>query len=131
MCFVPAASATAPAAVLCADRIGDVHQFTLPSSASSSTAGATEVTSDSLVFGHLAAITDLSYVPHSSSATEHGLVLSCDDEAQVRVSVYPQLYNIQSFCLGHRRSVHSSPLNRHQNTDRTAHACGCRCALDL
>ncbi len=101
--FVPgtAAAAAAPT-ILYADRIGDCYQFSVPNAATSTQP--VDITASSQVFGHLASMTDLVYtsVAGSGSGSGSGYVLSSDDEAQVRVSHYPQLYNIQSFFLHHK-----------------------------
>jgi len=52
----------------------------------------------SSILGHLSVLTDLAYDPS-------GRVLTSDKDWKIRVSSYPQAYNIENFCLGHTEFI--------------------------
>ncbi|KAJ1955039.1 tRNA (guanine-N(7)-)-methyltransferase non-catalytic subunit trm82 [Linderina pennispora] len=82
--------------VLAADKFGDVVRLT----ATPATDGDSE--KPVVLLGHVSILCDIEFT--------HGdrpYVLTCDRDEKLRVSRYPNSYNIQSFCLGHTAFVTS------------------------
>jgi hypothetical protein len=77
--------------VLLADKAGDVFATKVP-----------EIKKDVLVGGHTASIVlDLAYLP------SHQLVASADRDEKIRVSSFPDLETVVSYCLGHASVISS------------------------
>ncbi|CAI8012161.1 tRNA (guanine-N(7)-)-methyltransferase non-catalytic subunit wdr4, partial [Geodia barretti] len=51
------------------------------------------------MMGHLSMILDMVMVSHDSH------VITCDRDEKIRVSRYPNCYNIETYCLGHTEFV--------------------------
>ncbi|XP_060520312.1 tRNA (guanine-N(7)-)-methyltransferase non-catalytic subunit wuho [Cylas formicarius] len=73
--------------VIVADRTGDVYRYPL---------GPGEPT---LLLGHLSVILDVAVSPCGN------YIITCDRDEKIRVSCYPNAYNIVTYCLGHRQFV--------------------------
>ncbi|CAG9761567.1 unnamed protein product [Ceutorhynchus assimilis] len=79
--------------IIVADRTGDVFLYKLH-----------QKTEPTFLLGHLSMILDL-------LVTECGnYIITCDRDEKIRVSHYPNAYNIQTFCLGHEEFVTSLKL---------------------
>lgn len=88
VCFSPAND------VLVADRTGDVYLYKI----------ADESSQPQLLLGHLSVILDM-------LVTNCGkYVITCDRDEKIRISLYPNSYNIATFCLGHTEFVTSLAL---------------------
>ncbi|XP_018575720.1 tRNA (guanine-N(7)-)-methyltransferase non-catalytic subunit wuho [Anoplophora glabripennis] len=75
--------------VLVADKTGDVYLYKLNS----------DNEKPQLLLGHLSVILDM-------TMSECGkYIITCDRDEKIRVSHFPNAYNIMSFCLGHREFV--------------------------
>lgn len=74
--------------LIAADKSGDVYNFELANN-----------NPPKLLLGHVSIITDLDLSP------KNDYVITADRDEKVRVSRYPNAYNIQSFCLGHTQIV--------------------------
>lgn len=73
--------------ILIADRTGDVSLYKLNSEDSK------------VLLGHLSILLDV-------KLSECGkYIITCDRDEKIRVSHYPNAYNIQSYCLGHKEFV--------------------------
>ncbi|KRX15550.1 tRNA (guanine-N(7)-)-methyltransferase non-catalytic subunit wuho [Trichinella nelsoni] len=75
--------------VIIADRAGNVYQFEPPSS------------KPSVLLGHISMILDLIFSP------DLRYIVSCDRDNRIRVSNFPNTYNIETFCVGHKDFVRS------------------------
>ncbi|KRY28684.1 tRNA (guanine-N(7)-)-methyltransferase non-catalytic subunit wuho [Trichinella spiralis] len=75
--------------VIIADRAGNVYQFEPPSS------------KPSVLLGHISMILDLVFSP------DLRYIVSCDRDNRIRVSNFPNTYNIETFCVGHKDFVRS------------------------
>jgi len=88
VCFTPTND------ILVADRTGDVYLYKVREEQSKPT----------LLLGHLSVISDI-------LVTSCGrYVITCDRDEKIRVSHYPNAYNIASYCLGHTEFVSSLHL---------------------
>lgn len=99
--------------LLVADKTGDVYHFPLKGDASSiekcdsggSNDGETKNTDENkaeepqTLLGHLSMLLDL------AMTSDRRYVITCDRDEKIRISHYPNSYNIESFCLGHREFV--------------------------
>ena len=85
------------ASVLVADKNGDVYRV-------SSTTGAEEA--PRLVLGHLSQLLDIVI------SSEGDRVITADRDEKVRVSRFPNCYNIDNYCLGHTEFVTSLCVSR-------------------
>ncbi|XP_053384224.1 tRNA (guanine-N(7)-)-methyltransferase non-catalytic subunit wdr4-like isoform X2 [Mercenaria mercenaria] len=75
--------------VVVADRTGDVYRFSL-----------IDTDSDGeLILGHLSMILDVVI------SSDDKYIITCDRDEKVRISYYPNAYNIQAFCLLHTEYV--------------------------
>jgi len=89
---------------LVADRLGDVYGFKLKSllkgeisvEQSSFSAKFRSYFSDNLVMSHGALITAMEFFEHEGKS----YLLTADIEQKIRVSPFPDLFNIQTFCQG-------------------------------
>ncbi|XP_052801099.1 tRNA (guanine-N(7)-)-methyltransferase non-catalytic subunit wdr4-like [Mya arenaria] len=77
------------AEVVVADRTGDVYQFSMKETQ----------TDGQLILGHLSMVLDLCFV----GGDEY--IVTCDRDEKVRISCYPNSYNIRSYCLYHTEYV--------------------------
>jgi WD40 repeat protein len=75
--------------ILAADRAGEVTRYCVTDL---STAGEE-------LLGHLSMLLDMVMVSHDSH------VITCDRDEKIRVSKYPNSYNIETYCLGHTEFV--------------------------
>ncbi|KAJ8955950.1 hypothetical protein NQ314_006799 [Rhamnusium bicolor] len=83
VCFTPTND------ILVADKTGDIYLYKLNS----------ETDEPNLLLGHLSVILDV-------VLSECGkYILTCDRDEKIRVSCFPNAYNIVSFCLGHTEFV--------------------------
>ncbi|XP_047486063.1 tRNA (guanine-N(7)-)-methyltransferase non-catalytic subunit wdr4-like isoform X1 [Penaeus chinensis] len=101
--------------ILVADKTGDVYHFPLKggelevtsvchdkqeaSPESESQGNDEEKSNVPALLGHLSMLLDVVISQDSR------FVITCDRDEKIRVSHYPNSYNIQSFCLGHREFV--------------------------
>lgn len=76
-------------AVLIADRSGDVYSFSVTDPDQSG----------KLLLGHLSMLLDLIITPDDK------FIITCDRDEKIRVSCFPNCYNIHSYCLGHKKFV--------------------------
>merc|ERR1712226_793661 len=72
-------------AILVADKSGDVLSFDLTS----------EKDSYTCILGHLSMLLDVTISPGGE------YIITCDRDEKIRVSHYPNAYNIHCYCLGH------------------------------
>ncbi|KAF9791179.1 WD40 repeat-like protein [Thelephora terrestris] len=96
--------------ILVSDKFGDVFSYPLhpdlsaegpaPAKRSRDSLSAHENPSrGTLVLGHVSLLTDFVLTP------DERYIISADRDEHIRVSWYPQGYNIEMFCLGHRKFV--------------------------
>lgn len=78
--------------LIVADKSGDVYTFSLDSTVPSK---------GRLLMGHLSMLLDISFTPSFK------FLLTSDRDEKVRLSHYPNSYNIENFCLGHKDFVSS------------------------
>lgn len=74
--------------ILVADKSGDVLIFDIK-----------KENSGTKLLGHLSLLLDVL----QTNDTKH--VISCDRDEKIRISCYPNTYNIQTYCLGHKEFV--------------------------
>ncbi|KAL1516904.1 hypothetical protein ABEB36_000738 [Hypothenemus hampei] len=80
--------------LLVADRTGDVYLYKIKQ----------EETDPDLLLGHLSVILDMIITPCGK------YIITCDRDEKIRVSHYPNTYNIATYCLGHTEFVSSLRL---------------------
>lgn len=80
--------------VIAVDKTGDVYAFDVESDASGS--------KGKMILGHLSIVLDIALTWSLPS-----YIITCDRDEKIRVSNFPNSYNINSFCLGHREFVSS------------------------
>lgn len=85
-------------AVVIVDKAGDSVKFSVQSLSSDG----------EVILGHLSMLLDVIITPDSK------YIITCDRDEKIRVSLYPNAYNIISYCLGHREFVSSLHLLPHQ-----------------
>jgi len=83
--------------VIIADKNGDVYKFNFKQSQS-------ETNKAELVLGHLSMLLDVALTPDNKH------ILTADRDEKIRVSQFPNGYNITNFCLGHADFVTSISL---------------------
>ncbi|KAK9888288.1 hypothetical protein WA026_000550 [Henosepilachna vigintioctopunctata] len=83
MCFSPSNS------LIIADKTGDVFLYDLVH----------EKIIPTLLLGHNSIVLDVLITPCEK------YIITCDRDEKIRVSLFPNAYNIQSFCLGHSEFV--------------------------
>nr|XP_018906832.1 PREDICTED: tRNA (guanine-N(7)-)-methyltransferase non-catalytic subunit wdr4-like [Bemisia tabaci]XP_018906833.1 PREDICTED: tRNA (guanine-N(7)-)-methyltransferase non-catalytic subunit wdr4-like [Bemisia tabaci]XP_018906834.1 PREDICTED: tRNA (guanine-N(7)-)-methyltransferase non-catalytic subunit wdr4-like [Bemisia tabaci]XP_018906835.1 PREDICTED: tRNA (guanine-N(7)-)-methyltransferase non-catalytic subunit wdr4-like [Bemisia tabaci]XP_018906836.1 PREDICTED: tRNA (guanine-N(7)-)-methyltransf len=79
--------------VIVADKSGEVLSFNLDSSKEEGT----------FLLGHVSILLDMILTPDN-------FIVTCDRDEKIRVSHYPNSYNIQTYCLGHEEFVTSINL---------------------
>lgn len=85
--------------VLIADKTGDVLKINI----------CDETSKEVKLFGHLSLLLDILLTD------DNQYIITCDRDEKIRVSCYPNTYNIQTYCLGHKEFVkylHLLPHNR-------------------
>ncbi|KAF9648053.1 WD40 repeat-like protein [Thelephora ganbajun] len=96
--------------ILVSDKFGDVFSYSLHPDPSVEGPTLTKRSRDSLsahenpsggtlVLGHVSLLTDFILTP------DERFIITADRDEHIRVSWYPQGYNIEMFCLGHKRFV--------------------------
>jgi hypothetical protein len=83
--------------LLIADKSGDVYKTDLSSSNTNLT-----LTSDDCIMGHLSMLLDIAFI---RTNTNQQFILTTDRDEKIRLSYYPNAYNIQGYCLGHTEFV--------------------------
>ncbi|XP_018901250.2 tRNA (guanine-N(7)-)-methyltransferase non-catalytic subunit wuho [Bemisia tabaci] len=79
--------------VIVADKAGEVFSFNLDSAEEKGT----------FLLGHVSILLDM-------ILTSDNFIITCDRDEKIRVSHYPNSYNIQTYCLGHEEFVTSINL---------------------
>jgi len=82
--------------LLIADKTGDVYKTDL------SIDNNLVLTSDDCIMGHLSMLLDIVFI-HTNENQQ--FILTADRDEKIRLSHYPNAYNIQGYCLGHREFV--------------------------
>lgn len=82
--FVPSGQA-----IVLADKCGDAYSFSVEKPHEDG----------KLLLGHLSMLLDILVSP------DEKYIITCDRDEKIRVSRYPNAYNIQSYCLGHKEFV--------------------------
>ncbi|XP_076335843.1 tRNA (guanine-N(7)-)-methyltransferase non-catalytic subunit wuho isoform X2 [Tachypleus tridentatus] len=77
--------------ILVADRTGDVYKFSVSNTLQEAV----------LVLGHLSILLDMVITPDGR------FIITCDRDEKIRVTSYPNAYNIHTYCLGHTEFVTS------------------------
>nr|ACI90353.1 hypothetical protein [Philodina roseola] len=75
--------------LLVADKSGDVYKFDFDENSSK--------TNDECLMGHLSMLLDVAFV--------HPFIVTTDRDEKIRLSRFPNAYNIEGFCLGHTEFV--------------------------
>ncbi|XP_064635258.1 tRNA (guanine-N(7)-)-methyltransferase non-catalytic subunit WDR4-like [Lineus longissimus] len=87
-------------AILVADKAGDVYSYPVDRP--------TEC--GKLLMGHLSMLLDIAITPNDE------LIITCDRDEKIRVSHYPNAYNIHAYCLGHSEFVSQIVLTGERDT---------------
>ena len=82
--------------LLIADKSGDVYQTDL------STTSNVTLTAENCLMGHLSMLLDITFV-RVNDGQEY--ILTADRDEKIRLSRYPNAYNIEGYCLGHTEFV--------------------------
>ncbi|CAF0876719.1 unnamed protein product [Didymodactylos carnosus] len=88
-----------------ADKSGDVYkyEFLLKND--------TETINVDSIMGHLSMLLDICYIKHPiTSTTYQEYILTADRDEKIRLSHYPNAYNIEAYCLGHQEFVSNIKL---------------------
>ncbi|RZF48648.1 hypothetical protein LSTR_LSTR010738 [Laodelphax striatellus] len=83
--------------IVVADKSGDVFLFSVKN----------PLDPGILILGHLSMLLDVIVSP------DEQFIITCDRDEKIRVSLYPNAYNIQTYCLGHEEFVTSLQLLPH------------------
>ncbi len=83
-----------PQKILVSDKFGDVYTYSTTS------------TGPHLLLGHVSMTLDLKLSPFET------YLLTCDRDEKVRVSMYPNTYNIHGFVLGHEEMVSTIMMSK-------------------
>ncbi|XP_030028522.2 tRNA (guanine-N(7)-)-methyltransferase non-catalytic subunit wuho [Manduca sexta] len=84
--------------ILVADKSGDVLNYDIENEKSGIK-----------LLGHLSLLLDI------LQTQDEKYIITCDRDEKIRVSRYPNTYNIQTYCLGHREFVNHIELLPHNN----------------
>ena len=84
-----------------ADKTGDVFNYAITKDATEKAADPEE---DKALLGHLSMLLDIKLTE------DRRHLLTCDRDEKIRVSSYPNCYNIAGYCLGHSEFVTSLAL---------------------
>lgn len=87
-------------AVIIVDKAGDAVQFSLQDLEKEG----------EIILGHLSMLLDVVLTSDSKK------IITCDRDEKIRVSHYPNAYNIISYCLGHKEFVSSLNLLPHKQS---------------
>ncbi|CAG8557145.1 11835_t:CDS:10 [Ambispora leptoticha] len=82
------------AKIIAADKFGDVYRSFPIDLLENNVKGSSQ-----LLLGHVSMVTDMALTPTNK------YIITCDRDEHIRVSRYPNSYNIESFCLGHTHFV--------------------------
>ncbi|CAF2525093.1 unnamed protein product [Rotaria sp. Silwood2] len=82
--------------LLIADKSGDVYKTDLLIDQN------VVLTSDDCIMGHLSMLLDIAFI---SMNNDQQFILTTDRDEKIRLSHYPNAYNIQGYCLGHTEFV--------------------------
>ncbi|CAF0909615.1 unnamed protein product [Adineta ricciae] len=82
--------------LLIADKSGDVYQTDLL------TTNNVTLTGENCLMGHLSMLLDIAFV---RTDDEQEYILTADRDEKIRLSHYPNAYNIEGYCLGHTEFV--------------------------
>jgi hypothetical protein len=82
--------------LLIADKTGDVYKTDL------SIDNNLVLTSDDCIMGHLSMLLDIVFI-HTNENQQ--FILTADRDEKIRLTYYPNSYNIQGYCLGHTEFV--------------------------
>jgi WD40 repeat protein len=77
--------------VVVGDKFGDVYRFSLKS-----------FDKEELILGHVSVLTDLFFSSNGK------LIITADRDEKIRVSKFPNGYNIENYCLGHYEFVYQA-----------------------
>ena len=82
--------------LLIADKSGDVYKtdFSIENNLT--------LTADDCIMGHLSMLLDIAF---ARTQENEEYLLTADRDEKIRLSHYPNAYNIQGYCLGHREFV--------------------------
>ncbi|XP_034247260.1 tRNA (guanine-N(7)-)-methyltransferase non-catalytic subunit wdr4 [Thrips palmi] len=84
--------------VIIVDKAGDAVQFSLKDL----------LKEGEVILGHLSMLLDVVLTPDGKK------IITCDRDEKIRISHYPNAYNIISYCLGHKEFVSSLNLLPHK-----------------
>ncbi|KAJ1663237.1 hypothetical protein IW140_001043 [Coemansia sp. RSA 1813] len=96
ICFDPAGDH-----LVTGDKFGDSYRISVHGS---QVDDAAEKNKHEVLLGHVSSICDVKFSFGTSPNTQQ-YILTCDRDEKIRISKYPNAYNIQSFCLGHTEFV--------------------------
>ncbi len=82
--------------LLIADKSGDVYKTDLSLDTNLT------LTSDDCMMGHLSMLLDIAFI---RTKENEEFILTADRDEKIRLSHYPNAYNIQGYCLGHTEFV--------------------------
>ncbi len=105
--------------VVVADKTGNVYRINWkPSSAASP--GSPRLLEPKFLLGHCSTITGLQLLDIGKT-TQHTVVATSDVEGKIRVSKFPECYEIISFCFGHTSFIASLGYTYFHNSDGSRH----------
>ncbi len=82
--------------LLIADKSGDVYQTNFSNESN------LVLTSEDCIMGHLSMLLDIAFI---RTKENEDFLLTADRDEKIRLSHYPNAYNIQGYCLGHTEFV--------------------------
>ncbi|CAF3679410.1 unnamed protein product [Rotaria socialis] len=82
--------------LLIADKSGDVYKTDLLTDTS------VVLTADDCIMGHLSMLLDIAFI---TTDKNQQFILTTDRDEKIRLTHYPNAYNIEGFCLGHSEFV--------------------------
>ncbi|KAJ2503907.1 tRNA (guanine-N(7)-)-methyltransferase non-catalytic subunit trm82 [Coemansia sp. RSA 2049] len=83
------------------DKFGDSYRISVRGSQGD---GGANQSKHELLLGHVSIICDVKFTVETPAEAQQ-YILTCDRDEKIRVSKYPNAYNIQAFCLGHSEFV--------------------------